>query len=155
MNAMAKAGSVHWRPGDIVIGADTIVLCDGRVLGKPADRDEAKVMLGLQLNNLQQVVTGVAVVDPSKGRKVSGYEVSTVMLEGDIGDIERYLDTGSWEGKAGAFGLQDDGPIRARLVSGRPDNVIGLPMTLVHRLLRLVGHPYDEKTPGEGQSGRR
>ncbi len=149
-NARSKARSVDRSDDEIVIGADTIVLCDGKILGKPVDREDAKRMLLLQIDRPQEVITGVCLIEGGSGREVHGYEASGLVMKGDKLSIERYVDSGQWRGKAGAYGIQDEGGIRIDLVWGNFDNVVGLPMTLVRRLLSLVRYEYPDKTPSEG-----
>jgi len=150
INARNKARSVDPKEGDIVLGADTVVVCCGEVLGKPAGPDDARRMVELQLRYPQRVITGISVMDGSTGKEYTGYEVSTVVMEGGEDALEKHIESGQWEGKAGAYGIQDRGPLKARVVKGNEDNVVGLPMTLVRRLLSLVGFEYRKMTPSEG-----
>ena len=149
-NARSKARSIDRSDDEIVIGADTIVLCDGKILGKPVDREEAKGMLLLQMDRPQEVITGVCLIESGSGKEVYGYEASGLAMRGDRLSLERYLDSGQWRGKAGAYGIQDEGGIEIDLLWGSFDNVVGLPMTLVRRLLSLVRYEYPDKTPSEG-----
>lgn len=151
-NARRKALSIPGSKGDIIIGCDTIGECNGQILSKPVDMDDARRMLRLQQEYPCLVISGIAVHDVEKGRTFHGFEISTVVMDGGIDGVEEYLSTGQWKGKAGAFGIQDRGPIGARIVSGEEDNVIGLPMTLLKRLLSLVGFEYPERTPAESLS---
>jgi septum formation protein len=149
-NARAKSRSVDRSDDEIVIGADTIVLCDGKILGKPVDREDAKRMLLLQMDRPQEVITGVCLIEGGSGREVHGYEASGLVMRGDQLSLERYLDSGQWRGKAGAYGIQDEGGIKIDLVWGEFDNVVGLPITLLRRLLSLIRYEYPDKTPSEG-----
>ena len=142
-NARSKARSV--RRGGIIIGADTIVVCDGEVLGKPKGRSDAERMLTLQMEHPQEVITGICVLEG--GREFVGYEVSGVLMD-PCGDLDAYLESGLWGGKAGAYGIQDRGPIRAKITHGNEDNVIGLPISLLRRLLALTTFSYPDGTPG-------
>ncbi|MCK5772928.1 MAG: Maf family protein [Thermoplasmata archaeon] len=142
-NARSKARSI--RRGGIIVGADTIVLCNGEILGKPADRSDAGRMLKLQMRCDQEVITGICVLEGE--REFVGYEVSGVVMD-PCDDLEAYLESGLWGGKAGAYGIQDKGPIRARITHGDEDNVIGLPVSLLRRLLALTTFSYPEGTPG-------
>jgi septum formation protein len=146
-NALAKARSVIQGPGEIILGSDTIVACDGELLGKPNNRDDARRMLELQLEHPQEVITGIAVIDNGHRREFSGYEVSRVVMKGSSDLLEEYLDSNLWIGKAGAYGIQDRGPLLPEVVMGNEDNVVGLPMTLLKRLLALVDFRYPERTP--------
>jgi len=150
INARNKACSVGANGEDVVLGADTVVVCRGEVLGKPTGLDDARRMVELQLRHPQQVITGICIIDLFTGKEYNGYEVSTVMMEGSEEAVVEHLTSGQWEGKAGAYGIQDKGPLKARVVSGSEDNVVGLPMTLLKRLLSLVGFKYRKMTPSEG-----
>lgn len=150
MNSRSKALSVRAEGGDIVIGADTVVICNSEVLGKPKDREDARRMVELQLRHPQEVITGICIIDASGGKECTGYEVSTVVMDGSEDAVEKHIESGEWKGKAGAYGIQDRGPLKARVVAGNEDNVVGLPMTLVRRLLSLVGFEYPKRTPSEG-----
>ncbi len=146
-NAMRKALSVSEGSDDIIIGADTIGVCNGEILGKPNDMEDSKRMLLLQQDHPCRVISGLVVHDVKKGKTIHGYEVSIVEMDGGIEGVEDYLSTGQWKGKAGSFGIQDRGPIGARVVFGEEDNVIGMPMTLLRRLLSLTVFEYPERTP--------
>ena len=146
-NARRKAISVISGSGDIIIGADTIGVCNGNLLGKPKDLEDARRMLLLQQDHPCRVITGMAVHDLRKGKTIHGYEVSVVEMDGGRNGVEEYLSTGQWKGKAGSFGIQDRGSIGARVVIGEEDNVIGMPMTLLRRLLSLTGFEYPDRTP--------
>ena len=146
-NASAKAEAVAGEFDGTIIGADTVVVCGGEVLGKPRDIDDARRMVELQLRSPQEVITGVCVMDGSSGRRCTGFEISSVVMEGGPDAVDKHLETGQWAGKAGAYGIQDNGPLRARVTVGSEDNVVGLPMTLVRRLLSLAGFEYPEMTP--------
>jgi septum formation protein len=149
-NAAAKAGSVLGSEGEIVIGADTLVLCDHEILGKPVDIDDARRMALMQLKHPQEVVTGLCVIDVSSGKHYNGFEISGVVMNGSEEDVTEHLESGQWEGKAGAYGIQDKGPLKASLSYGNEDNVVGLPVTLLERLLSLVGFDYPKTTPSSG-----
>lgn len=146
-NARRKALSVECGEDEIVIGADTIGICNGEVLGKPVDENDARRMLLLQQEYPCMVITGLVTLDTKTNRTMQGYERSLVVMEGGRNGVEEYLKTGLWKGKAGSFGLQDRGPIGARVVEGEEDNVIGMPITLLRRLLSLIGYEYPERTP--------
>ena len=130
--AKAEAGA---GTGELVLAADTIVVLDGRVLGKPTDAAEARVMLGDLSGREHQVFTGVALVDGSQGRSVSALERTRVRIgELDPATIAWYVDTGEPLDKAGAYGIQGLGALLVETVNGNYTNVVGLPLPLVGRL---------------------
>jgi len=151
-NAVRKTMAIDNIDEGIMIGCDTIGLCNSEILGKPVDEDDARRMLLLQQDHPCMVASGIAVRDMVKGTVHYGYEVSMVEMDGGPGGVDEYIASGQWRGKAGAFGIQDRGPIGAKVVSGEEDNVMGLPMTLLRRLLSLVGFQYPKFTPSEGDN---
>lgn len=124
-------------PSAVVIGADTVVAFEGRVLGKPKNREDARNTLRLLSGKTHRVYTGVCVA--IGGRVRSGVECSEVVFY-PLTDaaIEAYLDTGSPMDKAGSYGIQDGFGI-VESYRGDYGNIVGLPTELTGRLLREVG----------------
>lgn len=130
-------------PGTAVIGADTSVVLDGEILGKPIDRADAARMLHRLAGRSHEVVTGIAVVvSDTDGRAstVSGHERSEVEVA-EISDttVQWYVATGEADDKAGSYGLQGAGGLFADHVRGSVSNVIGLPMARLHELCAAAG----------------
>jgi septum formation protein len=138
--AMEKAqAAARHHPGDVVLGADTVVAFGDTVLGKPADADDARRMLGLLAGTTHVVITGVAVVHAAAQFSARSRVMSAVrMRELRQDEIERYIAGGQWQGKAGGYGIQDDDPFVTRL-SGCHTNIVGLPVPETKRLLALAG----------------
>ncbi|MEM7140485.1 MAG: Maf family protein [Actinomycetota bacterium] len=141
--AEGKAREVA-RPGTVVIGADTSVVLDEEILGKPADRDDARDTLRRLRARAHHVISGVAVIATAADgteRVAIGHEVSEVHVD-VLSDarIEWYVATGEPDDKAGSYGLQGSGGLFADRVSGSVSNVIGLPMGLLDALVTEVGH---------------
>jgi septum formation protein len=141
--AYFKARAVAERhPGCWVLAADTIVVCNGRVLGKPRDPADARAMLEFQAQRPSDVLTGVCLLRRGDDeRRYSQVEQTRVWMRDDPVARGAYLQSGDWQGKAGAYGIQD---IRDRLVErieGSFSNVVGLPLEMVARMLRHVGLP--------------
>ena len=124
--------------GTIVVAADTAVVHEGHVLGKPSHPEEARSMLrGLQ-GDVHEVFTGVAVAGEDELRSL--VDVTTVkMLPMTDEEIADYIDSGEPMDKAGAYALQDRGGIFVESIAGSPFTVIGLPIHLLPRLVRQVG----------------
>jgi septum formation protein len=127
-------------PGAVVLGADTEVILDDEVFGKPADAAVAAAMLRRLSGRMHEVVTAVSVV--SAGRElqaVSRSEVTVAPLGEDV--IARSLATGEWRGKAGAYAIQ--GRFEAHIAhhSGSYSGVMGLPLHETVGLLRQFGLP--------------
>lgn len=121
---------------DIVIGADTIVVLDGKILGKPHDEAQAKIMLDELSGRSHFVITGVTVM--SKQKTVTFAEISTVTFKKLTDtDIENYIKTGSPFDKAGGYGIQDSGFVEK--ISGSFDNVVGLPVEKLGEVLKQFG----------------
>ncbi len=136
--ALLKARDVAARhPADcIVLGADTIVCVDDLRLGKPADRAEARSMLLLLQNRAHQVMTGVALMDRS--RKIERVEcaITTVWFDSIPNEsLESYLNTGEPYDKAGAYAIQGWAARFISRIEGDYDNVVGLPIRLVRKML--------------------
>ena len=120
----------------IVIGCDTIVECHGRILGKPEDRDDARRMLRLLSSRVHHVYSGLCLWRRPDDRTQVKADVTKLRMDRHSdAELEEYLDSGAWQGKAGAFGYQDrHGWIH--VVSGSESNVVGLPLELLQSMLR-------------------
>lgn len=140
--AREKAGAGLLRvvavPGAVVLGADTEVILDDEVFGKPGSAGVAEAMLRRLSGRTHEVVTAVSVV--SAGRElqaVSRSEVTVAALGDD--DIARYLATGEWQGKAGAYAIQGRFEAYIAHLSGSYSGVMGLPLHETVGLLRQFG----------------
>lgn len=123
-----------------VIGCDTVAECCGHILGKPANLEHARQMLDLLRGREHHVYSGLCVWHrPSDERRVEVEVTRLVMDAISDAELDRYLATGAWEGKAGAFGYQD-GLDWVHILEGSESNVVGLPMELLDRLLRETGN---------------
>jgi len=140
--ALEKARSIaDRRPGALVLGSDTVFELDGRLLGKPRDLDEARDMLRALAGRPHEVHTAVALC--SRIQAVESVEVATasVSMRADVdGSITRYLATQESLGKAGAYSIQGAGGDLIERVEGDFTTVVGLPLTVVARLLGSVGY---------------
>jgi septum formation protein len=137
--ALAKARAVADAPRaapleGIVLACDTLAEVDGRPLGKPADRDDARRMLRELSGRRHRVVSGVCVWPPDGSPRLGDAESVLEMGELTGEFLDWYLDSGMWIGKAGACGFQDE-RLPLRLVAGSPSNVVGLPLELVRDML--------------------
>ena len=130
-------------PDCVVIGADTSVVLDGEILGKPVDRADAAATLRRLSGRRHAVVTGVAVVvvDADGARATTlGFERSEVEVA-ELSDsvIRWYVATGEADDKAGSYGLQGAGGLFADHVRGSVSNVVGLPLRRLHELCLAAG----------------
>ena len=125
----------------IIITADTIVVLDSEVLGKPTGRSEAKKMLGKLSGRTHIVYTGFALYNSSNNKTVTDYEKTLVTFR-KLGkkEIDDYVNTGSPMDKAGAYGIQDDfGAVFVKKINGDYYNVVGLPLAkLYSNLLKVI-----------------
>ncbi|MDE2696126.1 MAG: Maf family protein [Chloroflexota bacterium] len=126
------------RPADTVIGADTIVVLDGRQLGKPADAAEARAMLEALRGRTHHVVTGVAVVGDG-GEATEAVTTAVTMRDYSDDEVTRYIARGEPFDKAGAYAVQDAEFAPAAAVEGCRCAVIGLPLWTLRRLLLDAG----------------
>jgi septum formation protein len=140
--AFQKAKNVAERiEQGLILGADTIVLCGENILEKPLDRNDAGNMLRQLRGQVHSVLSGLCLTKKEIGGK------TTTLTETDItrlfmqqisdSDIETYLETNKWQGKAGAFGYQD-GNNWIALLEGNESNVVGLPMELFRAMYASV-----------------
>jgi septum formation protein len=138
--ALAKAQAVWQRfPDMVVLGADTVVAFGERILGKPIDEKDARRMLYLLAGTTHIVITGVAIARPQPEPPLIARVMSAVRMKGlSRNEVERYLATNEWQGKAGGYGIQDADPFVAR-VAGCHTNIVGLPMTTTRKLLDEAG----------------
>ncbi len=147
--ALDKARTVAARlPTGIVLGADTVVVIDGRPLGKPVDAADARAMLRSLGGRVHEVITGVAVVDARLGRWASTAVVSRVRMAGyGEAEIDAYVATGEPLDKAGAYAIQGRGAGLVAALDGSFSNVVGLPLEETARLLAAFGVPLSA-SPG-------
>jgi septum formation protein len=139
--AVRKARAVAERVGvGVVVGADTVVVIDGVVLGKPAGLEEAVEMLGRLRGRVHEVVTGVAVVEAGSGRSEATAAVSRVLMAPySDATIAEYVASGSPFDKAGGYAIQDLNGALVDGVIGSYTNVVGLPVEATRRLLEGFG----------------
>jgi septum formation protein len=133
--ALGKAARVaRDRPESIVLGADTVVMIDGVVLGKPADDTDAARMLGRLSGRTHDVLTGVA-LHTRDGQRCEVESTRVTFRELAAEDVAWYVASGEPDGKAGAYAIQGRASRFVTRVEGSYTNVVGLPVALVDRLL--------------------
>ncbi len=135
--AQAKARSVASDfPDALVVGADTLCDLDGEVIGKAVDREAAERITRKLFSKPHLVITGLALVRVSQGIEIVRSDVTTVyprkLTESQIAE---HVAGGAWEGKAGAYAIQEVGDAFVERIEGSFTNVMGMPMELLGRLL--------------------
>ena len=140
--ARRKAHDVTARhpEADVVLAADTVVVVDGRIYGKPRDHAEAIVMLEALSGRWHEVFTGWCLVFPEESDEQFGVECSEVRFANlDLELIERYVGTGEPLDKAGSYAIQGIGSLFVEAIRGDYHNVVGLPLHAIGRALRQSG----------------
>lgn len=127
----------------IIIGADTIVVLDGRILGKPKDKDEAYDMLRSLSGREHTVITGVCLV---LGKNIRTFHSETTVKFYDLTDdvIRHYITTGEPMDKAGAYGIQGKGCILVEKIDGDYFNVVGLPVAKLAREIKKMQEEFGD-----------
>ena len=125
--------------GGIILGADTIVVLDGQILGKPKNKDEALFFLKKLSGRMHQVYTGITLINKSTGKVVSDYDLTKVKFNQlDEPKIQNYIATGEPMDKAGAYGIQGMGNFLVDHIEGSLNNVIGLPTKKLQEMLSQI-----------------
>lgn len=139
--ALEKSRNVasRYRSG-LVIGADTTVVIDGKILGKPSDQANAYMMLEMLSGVWHDVLTAVAVIDIDKKAEVVDYLSSSVKFKQLSRDeIDWYIASGEPQDKAGGYAIQGLGSLFIEEIRGNYLNIVGLPVTLLRKLVRSLG----------------
>jgi len=128
----------------VVLAADTVVVLDGKILGKPKDSADARAMLRKLRNREHQVITGIAAIRVADGARKSGAETTRVWFS-DMTDreVDAYVSTGEPLGKAGAYAIQGLAGRYIPRIEGCYFNVVGLPVSRVWQALADLGWPRD------------
>jgi septum formation protein len=151
--ALLKAVAVSQTATGVVLAADTIVVCEGRVLGKPSGADDARRALLSLSGRWHSVYTGVALVEGE--RRLVDYERTEVAFRSlSNEEVDRYITTGEPMDKAGSYAIQGGGAALIRAIRGCYTNVIGLPLPKVLRML-VAFRRGGKGAPRPRASGRR
>lgn len=145
-HSLSKARAVARKfDSGIIISADTVVLCEGQVLGKPHSSENAKEMLAAISGKVVQAITGMTVLDIDSGNEVSVCEITDVnMKEMSGAEITSYVMSGEPLDKAGGFAIQGKGAILVESIRGDFFNVVGLPLFKLGIILEDLGIPIFE-----------
>ena len=124
-------------PSDLVIGADTIVVLDNKILGKPKNEEEAFDMLSKLSNRQHQVITGMSIVNLKNQKKIVDYAISNVKFKKLTDqDIKDYISTKECLDKAGSYGIQGYGALLVEQIKGDYFNIVGLPISKLSDILK-------------------
>ena len=138
--AMEVLGRVRLRPGELVVGVDTVVVVDGHVLGKATDERQAAGYLRRLAGRRHDVFSGLHLC--SRDRAVTAHAVTGVTFrELSDADVSRYVACGEWRERAGAYAIQGVGSALVAAVDGDYFNVVGLPVAALLDALRAFGAP--------------
>jgi septum formation protein len=139
--AQAKARQVAGRfPNQLVLGSDTIVDYEGQIIGKPADAADAERITRILFSKPHKVITGIALVCLARHTEIVE-SVTTIVYPKQLSErqIQEHITGGLWEGKAGAYGIQETGDEFVERIDGSFTNVMGLPMERIGELLGQQG----------------
>ncbi|QQO08090.1 Maf family protein [Breznakiella homolactica] len=126
-----------------IVGADTVVTLDGEIFGKPKDREDAKAMLSRFRGREHTVVTAAALFNgQTRTTDIRSQETAVVFSRISDDEIEWYLNTGEWQGVAGAYKIQGMGACFISEIRGSYSSVVGLPIHDFYVMLRENGYPY-------------
>jgi septum formation protein len=132
------------RPNTIVVGADTVVVHEEEVIGKPKDEADARRILTTQFTGRNEVITGVAVLYPPGHQRIITHVTTTLMMRAMTeSEIEAYMASGAWAGKAGAYALQEGGDKFVLSLDGSESNVVGLPMEKLEEIFGWITENED------------
>jgi len=144
--AEAKVAAVSAEAdGAFVLGADTVVACGRRILGKAEDADEARRFLALLSGRRHRVHGGISVIGPDGRRAARAVETIVRFKRLAPCEVEAYLDHGEWQGKAGAYAIQGMAGAFVAGLNGSYSNVVGLPLYETVRLLAGLGYPWPRR----------
>jgi septum formation protein len=139
----AMAVAPHRRDA-IIVGADTIVEYSGQVVGKPRDEADARRILTTQFGGRNDVITGLAVLLPLRQRRIITHEVTTLDMRPMTPDeLDDWLASGAWQGKAGAYALQEGGDRFVKSMVGSESNVVGLPLEKLAQALEQIQRDHE------------
>jgi septum formation protein len=121
----------------LIIAADTIVECKGKIIGKAKSKDQAFEILKTLNNNTHYLITGIAISQTRTTKIIRDHEITkvTFMTLSDY-EIQTYIDFDEWQGRAGAYSIMDKASILIKKINGSFSNIVGLPMNKVFQILK-------------------
>jgi len=141
-----KSGKLTKQLGNLILSADTVVVLDGQILGKPKDRPENEQYLRRLMGEAHRVISGICLLDVDSGIQATGCEVSEVTFRQlSETEIASFVDSGEGLDKAGGYGIQGLAGNFVSKLKGPRDNVVGLPIQLLEKLLKENGWNVDRR----------
>ncbi len=146
--ALAKAKNVAGKhPDSLVVGADTVVDFQGQIIGKPADAKEAEQITKKLFSRPHKVITGIAIVRLRDGIELSESDTTTIYPKKLTSEqIAEHIKSKTWQDKAGAYAIKENGDEFIERIDGSLTNVMGLPMELLQQLLKRF---FEKEIPVE------
>ncbi len=142
-SCVSKIIPANMKKDTLIIGADTIVVLENEIIGKPKSKKEAVSMLQKLLGNIHEVYTGLCIIDLQADKILSAVEITAVsMIEWPLEKIEAYIDAENVLDKAGAYAIQGIGAAMIDRVEGCFYNVMGLPLSRLVIMLDKLGYSY-------------
>ncbi len=140
--AEAKAMDVASKfPQNLTIGADTIVDLEGEIIGKPENSKHAREITTKLFSCPHKVITALAIIRLCDSTKIIQSDTTVVYpRKMSLQQIESHIQSGNWQGKAGAYGIQETGDEFVEKIEGSFTNVMGMPMEMLERLLKGIGY---------------
>jgi septum formation protein len=125
----------------LILSADTIVVIEGQILGKPINKEQAYTYLKLLSGKIHEVYTGVCILDPKNSKKIVRYQCTTVLMDTmNEHDFDYYIGTKEPFDKAGAYGIQGIGARYIKKINGDYFNIVGLPINLTIHMLKEMNY---------------
>ena len=137
--ARAKAAAVERAPGEVILAGDTTIAAGQRILGKPVDADEARAMLRLLSGRRHHCLSAICVIGADGAERTRLSDTIVAFRPLQAGEIDAYLATDDWVGKAGGYAIQGRAEAFVRFLHGSHSGVVGLPLTETRTLLRWAG----------------
>lgn len=140
-----ESGLASWKgpEPDWCLAADTVIVLDGRIIGKPADTEEAIATIGLLSGRPHGVITALALQSRLEGRLVTDHQETQVTFRPlSEFEINAYVATGEWLGAAGGYRIQSRGALLIERIEGVWSGVVGLPLGLLYGMLSALSYPW-------------
>ncbi len=140
---VAVAGQLKKRDRRWVVGFDTLIKVEDRIIGKPGSREEAREILMTLSGRIHRIITAIALLpNPEEGIAVDFCSTSVTLKSMTDDEIEYYLKTDEWQEAAGAYRIQSRGAFFVESLDGSYSNVVGLPLSLLYGMLRRAGYRF-------------